>query len=70
VEAANLRESPGEIACVVPNFMPFDEDPKNVDRVSGTVAERPGLATIKELLRAGDILVVWRLDRWAAPSRI
>jgi DNA invertase Pin-like site-specific DNA recombinase len=34
-----------------------------VDRVSGTVAERPGLATIKELLRPGDTLVVWRLDR-------
>jgi hypothetical protein len=25
VEAANLRESPGEIACLVPNFMPFDQ---------------------------------------------
>ncbi|HZC03812.1 MAG TPA: recombinase family protein [Gammaproteobacteria bacterium] len=34
-----------------------------VDRVSGTVADRPGLATVKELLRAGDTLVVWRLDR-------
>jgi DNA invertase Pin-like site-specific DNA recombinase len=34
-----------------------------VDRVSGTVAERPGLAQIKEILRAGDTLVVWRLDR-------
>jgi len=34
-----------------------------VDRVSGTVAERPGLTTLKELLRAGDTLVVWRLDR-------
>jgi DNA invertase Pin-like site-specific DNA recombinase len=34
-----------------------------VDRVSGTVAERPGLAQIKELLRAGDTLVVWRFDR-------
>ena len=34
-----------------------------VDRVSGTMAERPGLATIKELLREGDTLVVWRLDR-------
>src|ERR671924_1635596 len=34
-----------------------------VDRVSGTVAERPGLATIKELLRTGDTLVIWRLDR-------
>jgi DNA invertase Pin-like site-specific DNA recombinase len=38
-----------------------------VDRVSGTVAERPGLATIKELLRAGDTLVVWRLD-WLGQS--
>ncbi|MEE8302347.1 MAG: recombinase family protein [Candidatus Tectomicrobia bacterium] len=34
-----------------------------VDRVSGTVAERPGLSQVKELLRAGDTLVVWRLDR-------
>jgi Resolvase, N terminal domain len=34
-----------------------------VDRVSGTVAERPGLRQIKDLLRAGDTLVVWRLDR-------
>jgi len=34
-----------------------------VDRVSGTMAERPGLATIKVLLREGDTLVVWRLDR-------
>jgi DNA invertase Pin-like site-specific DNA recombinase len=34
-----------------------------VDRVSGTVAERPGLRQIKDLVRAGDMLVVWRLDR-------
>src|SRR2546430_16479097 len=34
-----------------------------VDRVSGTVAERPGLKQIKDLVRAGDTLVVWRLDR-------
>lgn len=34
-----------------------------VDRVSGTVAERPGLTQLKELLRKGDTLVVWRLDR-------
>ncbi|AKG24922.1 transposon DNA-invertase (plasmid) [Calothrix sp. 336/3] len=34
-----------------------------VDKVSGTVAERPGLDKIKELLRDGDTLVVWRLDR-------
>ncbi len=34
-----------------------------IDRISGTVAERPGLAQIKELLREGDTLVVWRFDR-------
>src|SRR2546427_13288686 len=34
-----------------------------VDRVSGTVPERPGLATLKEILRSDDTLVVWRLDR-------
>ena len=34
-----------------------------VDRVSGTVAERPGLTQIQELLREGDTLVVWRFDR-------
>ncbi|MCP5005597.1 MAG: recombinase family protein [Planctomycetes bacterium] len=34
-----------------------------VDKVSGTVAKRPGLEKAKELLRKGDTLVVWRLDR-------
>lgn len=34
-----------------------------VDQVSGTIADRPGLGKIKELLRSGDTLVVWRLDR-------
>ena len=34
-----------------------------VDRVSGTVPERPGLAKLKKILRADDTLVVWRLDR-------
>jgi DNA invertase Pin-like site-specific DNA recombinase len=34
-----------------------------VDCVSGTVAERQGLAILKDLLREGDTLVVWRLDR-------
>ena len=29
-----------------------------VDRVSGTVAERPGLAKLKKILRAEDTLVV------------
>jgi Resolvase, N terminal domain len=41
-----------------------------VDRVGGTVAERPGLAQIKELLRAGDTLAsqlesyLRRTERW------
>ncbi len=34
-----------------------------VDKVSGTIAKRPGLEKAKELLRKGDTLVVWRLDR-------
>ena len=34
-----------------------------IDRVSGIVAERPGLRQIKDLVRAGDTLVVWHLDR-------
>ncbi|TCZ73828.1 recombinase family protein [Flaviaesturariibacter aridisoli] len=35
------------------------------DKVSGTVAERPGLSKVKEQLRKGDTLVIWRLDRLA-----
>src|SRR5665647_2832602 len=34
-----------------------------LDEVSGTVASRPGLDKLKEQLRPGDTLVVWRLDR-------
>lgn len=33
------------------------------DKVSGIVAARPGLEKIKLILRKGDTLVVWRLDR-------
>jgi DNA invertase Pin-like site-specific DNA recombinase len=33
------------------------------DQISGTKAERPGLAQAMSHLRAGDTLVVWRLDR-------
>lgn len=34
-----------------------------VDQASGSLATRPGLEKVKEFLRAGDTLVVWRLDR-------
>lgn len=34
-----------------------------VDKASGKNTHRPGLNTVKEVLRAGDVLVVWRLDR-------
>jgi DNA invertase Pin-like site-specific DNA recombinase len=33
------------------------------DQISGTRADRPGLAMAKEMLREGDTLVVWKLDR-------
>jgi len=33
------------------------------DKISGTVSERPALTKVKETLRHGDTLVVWRLDR-------
>jgi DNA invertase Pin-like site-specific DNA recombinase len=33
------------------------------DKVSGTRAERPGLTRVLEMLREGDTLVVWKLDR-------
>jgi DNA invertase Pin-like site-specific DNA recombinase len=34
-----------------------------VDQISGKSLERPGLERIMEVLREGDVLVVWRLDR-------
>ena len=38
---------------------------KNVfdDKISGSRAERPGLAKALEMLREGDTLTVWKLDR-------
>ena len=33
------------------------------DRISGTRAERPGLTAALAMLREGDTLVVWKLDR-------
>ena len=33
------------------------------DEISGSASERPGLIKLKETLRKGDTLVVWRLDR-------
>ena len=34
-----------------------------IDEISGTVAQREGLDKAKEVLRKGDVLIVWRLDR-------
>ena len=34
-----------------------------VDKISGAASARPGLVQLKDILRRGDTLVVWRLDR-------
>ena len=34
-----------------------------IDRASGTLTDRPGLMSALECARAGDSLIVWRLDR-------
>lgn len=34
-----------------------------VDTISGTKAARPGLQALEKVLKAGDILTVWKLDR-------
>lgn len=34
-----------------------------IDKLSGANADRPGLTTALEVLRADDTLVIWRLDR-------
>lgn len=39
------------------------------DKISGIATARPGLEKIKEQLRAGDTLVVWRLDRLGRSMR-
>ena len=39
------------------------------DELSGSVADRPGLQRLKEDLRKGDTLIVWRLDRFGRTLR-
>ena len=39
------------------------------DQISASDAERPGLARAQEMLREGDTLVVWKLDRLAPGVR-
>ena len=33
------------------------------DKISGTTKQRPGLDKALDVLRAGDTLIVWKLDR-------
>ncbi|MCF2133438.1 MULTISPECIES: recombinase family protein [Mycetohabitans] len=39
------------------------------DKVNGTRADRPGLARTLDMLREGDTLVVWKLDRLGRPVK-
>jgi len=39
------------------------------DHARGTQADRPGLAKMLEMLREGDTLVVWKLDRLGQPVK-
>lgn len=39
------------------------------DKISGAKEERPGLTACNEMLREGDTLVVWRLDRLGRSMR-
>ena len=40
------------------------------DRASGARDDRPGLAQALELVRPGDVLVVWELDRGHGSKRL
>ncbi len=49
VDALQAQGCPDELICV--------------DKASGAKADRPGLTKCLETLQAGDLLLVWRLDR-------
>jgi|TARA_B110000503_G_scaffold143147_1_gene242841 DNA invertase Pin-like site-specific DNA recombinase len=34
-----------------------------VDKLNGSVAERPGISKVVDIMRQGDTIVVWKLDR-------
>jgi DNA invertase Pin-like site-specific DNA recombinase len=40
-----------------------------VDKLSGALTQRPGLEQVKDVLREGDTLVVWRLNRLMDSSK-
>ncbi|AIL64803.1 DNA-invertase hin [Rickettsiales bacterium Ac37b] len=62
---ARVSKNDQDLKMQIDALVNFGCNIKNIftDQVSGSKAERPGLNKCLEELKAGDVLVVWRLDR-------
>jgi len=69
VSTADERQSV-DLQRDAPLLAGVDDRHLHQDRASGARDDRLGLKACLADLRSGDVLVVWKLDRWAAPSPI
>ena len=60
---ARVSTSDQDLSLQINELQAAGCDPIFTDKVSGTKSYRPGLDECLKTLRAGDTLVVWRLDR-------